>query len=61
LIGVEMGNDKLFQKKKIKKPRQIQRKVYIFCEGEKTEPNYFNSKKNEIKNIIRKDPHIYIK
>ncbi|MFQ2604484.1 RloB family protein [Aeromonas caviae] len=46
-----MGSDDLFHKKKAKKAKELARKkskresydrVLIVCEGEKTEPNYFN-------------------
>lgn len=50
-----MGTDNLFHKRKAKQARDLQRrramraaydKVLIVCEGEKTEPNYFNELKD---------------
>lgn len=50
-----MGTDDLFRKRKDKKARELARrkprrepytKVLIVCEGEKTEPNYFNDLKD---------------
>lgn len=46
-----MGTDNLFHKRKAKNAKNLQRravkrdayaKILIVCEGEKTEPNYFN-------------------
>ena len=54
-----MGSDDLFKKKKARKLRDISRKkrtrdlykrVLIVCEGQKTEPLYFDSLKKEMKN-----------
>ena len=50
-----MGSDDLFHKKKAKSAKQLQRrqsrraayeKLLIVCEGEKTEPHYFNGIRN---------------
>lgn len=51
-----MGSDDLFKKRKARKLRDISRKkrtrelykrVLIVCEGQKTEPLYFNSLREE--------------
>jgi len=50
-----MGTDNLFHKRKVKKAKDLRRraakrapyaKILIVCEGEKTEPNYFNGVKD---------------
>jgi hypothetical protein len=50
-----MGTDNLFHKRKAKQAKDLQRrqarraaydKVLIVCEGEQTEPNYFNELKD---------------
>ena len=44
---------------KIYKKRGIRsefKKIYIFCEGEKTEPLYFSGFRDEIHNAIKRKP-----
>jgi len=52
-----MGSDNLFHRRKAKQTRELARKkakresyakVLIVCEGEKTEPNYFNELKDHL-------------
>jgi hypothetical protein len=52
-----MASDKLFQRRKAKKAKELARKkarreryakVLIVCEGKKTEPNYFNDLKDRL-------------
>ncbi len=52
-----MGSDKFFHRRKAKQARELARKkakreryakVLIVCEGEKTEPNYFNELKDHL-------------
>ena len=42
----EKSQNRLHRKRNIRKPYKV---IYIFTEGEKTEPNYFKSKKKEIR------------
>ncbi len=53
-----MGKDNLYHKRKVRQARELERKkasrapydrIFIVCEGEKTEPNYFKGLRNELR------------